>query len=60
MVSGPDVSQHDALDALVVRIERTKVNWMLDASIRDVFTSLDHRWLAKFSNTGSRTSGSCG
>src|SRR5438876_3394041 len=38
----------EALDALVVGIERKKVNWVLDADIRDFFTSLDHRWLLKF------------
>ncbi|MGH2968376.1 MAG: group II intron reverse transcriptase/maturase [Solirubrobacteraceae bacterium] len=39
---------HDALDALVVGLERKKVNWVLDADIRDFFTGLDHSWLAKF------------
>ena len=29
-------------------IERKKVNWVLDADIRDFFTSLDHCWLEKF------------
>jgi group II intron reverse transcriptase/maturase len=38
----------DALDALVVGIERKKVNWVLDADIRDFFTSLDHSWLVRF------------
>jgi retron-type reverse transcriptase len=36
------------LDALAVGIERKKVNWVLDADIRDFFTSLDHGWLEKF------------
>jgi len=40
----PGRGPHDALDALVVGIERKKVNWVLDADIRDFFTSLDHRW----------------
>ncbi len=31
----PGRSQHDALDALTVGIERKKVNWVLDADIRD-------------------------
>jgi RNA-directed DNA polymerase len=31
-----------------VGIERKKVNWVLDADIRDFFTSLDHGWLEKF------------
>ena len=30
----PRRSQHDALDALVVGITRTKVNYILDADIR--------------------------
>jgi retron-type reverse transcriptase len=30
----PGCSQHDALDALIVGISGTKVNWILDADIR--------------------------
>jgi group II intron reverse transcriptase/maturase len=41
-------SPHDALDALFVGITSAKVNWVLDADIRDYFTSLDHSWLVKF------------
>ena len=44
----PRRSPHDALDALAVGIERKKVNWVLDADIRDFFTSLDHGWPGKF------------
>jgi group II intron reverse transcriptase/maturase len=44
----PGRSPHHALDALAVGIERKKVNWVLDADIRDFFTSLDHDWLEKF------------
>ncbi len=44
----PGRSQHDALDALAVAIERKKVNWVLDADLRDYFTSLDQSWLLKF------------
>ena len=44
----PGRSPHDALDALAVGIDRKKVNWVLDADIRDFFTSLDHGWLQKF------------
>jgi RNA-directed DNA polymerase len=32
--SRPGRSQHQALDALVVGIERRQVNWVLDADIR--------------------------
>jgi group II intron reverse transcriptase/maturase len=44
----PGRSPHDALDALFVGITSGKVNWVLDADIRDFFTSLDHAWLVKF------------
>jgi group II intron reverse transcriptase/maturase len=44
----PGRKPHDALDALAVGLERKKVNWVLDADIRDFFTSLDHGWLTKF------------
>jgi RNA-directed DNA polymerase len=39
---------HDALDALVVGLERKRVNWVLDADIRGFFDALDHAWLLKF------------
>jgi RNA-directed DNA polymerase len=44
----PGRSQHDALDALSVGITRKKVNFVLDADIRDFFGSLDQSWLLKF------------
>jgi RNA-directed DNA polymerase len=44
----PGRSPHQALDALVVGLKSKKVNWVLDADIRDFFTSLDHDWLTKF------------
>jgi RNA-directed DNA polymerase len=44
----PGRSPHQALDALFVGITRGKVNWLLDADLRDYFTSLDHSWLMKF------------
>jgi group II intron reverse transcriptase/maturase len=44
----PGRSPHQALDALAVGIERKKINWVLDADIREFFTSLDHHWLGKF------------
>ncbi len=44
----PGRGQHDALDALAVGIERKKVNWVLDADIRDFFGSVDREWLMKF------------
>jgi RNA-directed DNA polymerase len=40
--------QHDALDALTVGLKRKKVNWVLDADVRDFFTSLDHDWIGRF------------
>jgi retron-type reverse transcriptase len=44
----PGRGPHDALDALTVAIENRKVNWVLDADLREFFTSLDHSWLVKF------------
>ncbi len=44
----PGRSQHVALDALWMGIMRKKVNWVLDADIRDFFGSLSHEWLIKF------------
>jgi RNA-directed DNA polymerase len=44
----PGRSPHDALDALAAGIYRKKVNWVLDADIRDFFGSLDRGWLEKF------------
>jgi len=44
----PGRSPHQALDALAVGIERKKVNWVLDADIREFFTNLDHHWLMRF------------
>jgi RNA-directed DNA polymerase len=44
----PGRSPHHALDALAVGIERKKVNWVLDADIRDFFGQLDRSWLGRF------------
>ncbi|HEX2713446.1 MAG TPA: reverse transcriptase domain-containing protein [Candidatus Acidoferrales bacterium] len=44
----PGRSTHDALDALSVAIMRKKVNWVLDADIRDCFGSFSHEWMEKF------------
>ena len=44
----PGRSPHDALDALTVGIETRRVNWVLDADVKDFFTSLDHDWLTRF------------
>jgi RNA-directed DNA polymerase len=41
-------SQHDALDALVVGIGSTKVNWILDADIRSFFDMVSQEWLIRF------------
>src|SRR5512144_2155972 len=43
----PGRGPHDALDALTVAIENQKVNWVLDADVRDFFTRLDHSWLVR-------------
>lgn len=43
----PRRSQHDALDALYVALQR-KVNWVLDADIRSFFDTIDHGWMQRF------------
>ncbi len=43
----PKRGQHDALDALVVGISRTKVNYILDADIRSFFDEVSQEWLTK-------------
>ena len=44
----PGRGPHDALDALTAGIQQRKVNWVLDADIRDFFGQLDRGWLEKF------------
>src|SRR5664280_1702050 len=44
----PGRGQHDALDALAAGILTRKVNWVIDADIRDCFTGLDQSWLVRF------------
>ena len=46
----PKRSQHDALDALVVGISCTKVNYVLDADIRSFFGEVSQKWLVRFLN----------
>ena len=43
-------SQHDALDALVVGITRTRVNYILDCDIRAFFDTVSQDWLVRFLN----------
>lgn len=43
----PGRSQHDALDALAVAVERG-TNWILDADIRAFFDTIDHAWMLRF------------
>lgn len=44
----PKRSQHHALDALMVGIQRRKVNWILDADFRSFFDTVSHEWLVRF------------
>jgi group II intron reverse transcriptase/maturase len=44
----PGRGPHDARDARSAGIWRKKVNWVLDADIRDFFGQLDRGWLRKF------------
>jgi RNA-directed DNA polymerase len=44
----PKRSPHQALDALTVGITARKVNWVLDADLRNFFDTLKHAWLVQF------------
>ncbi|MGY3614081.1 group II intron reverse transcriptase/maturase [Bradyrhizobium sp. USDA 10063] len=44
----PGRGQHNALDALVVGINSTKVNYILDADIRSFFDRVSQSWLVRF------------
>jgi group II intron reverse transcriptase/maturase len=44
----PGRGAHDAMDALVVAIERRKVNFIVDADIRSFFDTVSHDWLIRF------------
>jgi RNA-directed DNA polymerase len=44
----PGRGTHDALDALWIGAMRRKVNWVLDADIRDFFGSISHEWMVQF------------
>src|SRR3954462_6092212 len=46
----PKRSQHDALDALMVGISSTKVNYILDCDLRTFFDSVSQEWLVRFLN----------
>src|SRR5208282_300326 len=44
----PGRGAHDALDALVVAIERRKVNFIVDADIQSFFDTVSQDWLIRF------------
>jgi RNA-directed DNA polymerase len=44
----PGRGPHQALDALATGITTKRVNWVLDADIRDFFGQLDRDWLGRF------------
>ena len=44
----PGRGAHDALDALVVGIERRRVNFIVDADIRSFFDTVSQEWLIRF------------
>src|SRR5713226_6142096 len=48
MGSVPGEASIKRWDALWVGLIRKKVNWVLDADIRDFFGSISHEWLGKF------------
>ena len=44
----PERSPHNALDAIWVGITQRKVNWVLDADIKNFFDTINHKWLMEF------------
>jgi len=44
----PQRGQHDALDALVVGITSTKVNWIFEVDVRSFFDEVNQSWLIRF------------
>ncbi len=44
----PGRGQHDALDSLAMGIQVARVNWILDADIKNFFDQLDKKWLIRF------------
>jgi group II intron reverse transcriptase/maturase len=44
----PGRGAHDAMDALVVAIDRRRVNFILDADIRSFFDTVSQEWLIRF------------
>jgi len=44
----PGRGAHDALDALATAIDRTKVNFIVDADIAKFFDSVSQEWLVRF------------
>src|SRR6201993_4517276 len=44
----PQRRQQDAVDAIMVGITTTKVNWILEVDIRSFFDEVNREWLAQF------------
>jgi len=44
----PGRGAHDALDALATAIDRTRVNYIVDADIAKFFDSVSQKWLVRF------------
>ena len=44
----PGRGQHDALDALSVGIQNSRVRWVLDVDIQAFFDTIDHDWMMCF------------
>jgi group II intron reverse transcriptase/maturase len=44
----PGRGAHDAMDALIVGIEKRRVNWVLDVDIRSFFDTVSQEWLVRF------------
>lgn len=44
----PGRNQHQALDAVVVGMQKKRVNWVLDIDIKAFFDTVEHGWMMRF------------
>lgn len=44
----PGRSQHQALDALAIALQRKRINYVIDADIQGFFNSMNHDWIVRF------------
>ncbi len=51
----PNRGCHKAIRKLNIMLERKPTNYVLDADIKGFFQHLDHEWIVRFIESGSKT-----